>query len=167
MILGVDGIRLVRRRSGVALALEAILNSLAEIDQPFDDVRVYTPEPIEHGVRLPPFARNIALPTRLPPDLWQQITLPRAHGSHHVLLCPSYVVPVFARCPTLVIHHGSYEGYARASEVFSWWRRAKARVSYPLSARRASVVCTVSEHSRRDMARFYHLPASRIHVVPD
>lgn len=167
MILGVNGIRLVRERSGVARCLEAILNGLAEIDQPFDDVRVYTPQPIDAEVRLPPFARNIVVPSRLPPALWEQLVLPRAHGSRDVLLCPSYVVPVFATCPTLLIHHGSYEGYARARELFPWWTRLKYRISYPISAHRASLVCTVSEYSRRDMAKFYRLAADRIHVVYD
>ena len=167
MILGVNGIRLIRARSGVARAIEAILHSLAEIEQPFDDVRVYTPEPIDPDVRLPAFARNVVVPSRLPPGLWEQIVLPWVHGSRDVLLCPSYVVPVLARCPTLLIHHGSYEGYAGQADVFSWWTRAKYRVSYPLSARRATVVCTVSEYSRRDMARFYRMPRERIHVVPE
>jgi len=83
-----------------------------------------------------------------------------------VLFCPSYIVPVLARCPTLLIHHGSYEGYPAASQVFSWTTRVKYRISYPISAWRATIVSTVSEHSRRDMARFYHLSPERIHVVP-
>lgn len=168
MILGVNGIRLVRKRGGVARALESILNGLAEIDdQPFDDVRVYTPEPIDPAVRLPAIARNVVVPTRLGSAFWEQFVLPRAHGSRNVLLCPSYVLPVFATCPTVLIHHGSYEGYTRAAELFSWWSRVKYRISYPLSARRAMIVCTVSEYSRRDMAKFYGLAPERIHVVPE
>lgn len=167
MILGVNGIRLVRNPSGVARAIEAILNALPEIEQPFDDIRVYSPEPIDPAIRLPAIARNIVLPTRLPSSLWEQFVLPQAHGRQHVLLCPSYVSPVLARCPTLLVHHGSYEGYARAAEVFSWWSRVKYRISYRLSARAATVVTTVSEHSRRDMARFYRLPPERIHVIPE
>jgi glycosyltransferase involved in cell wall biosynthesis len=167
MILGVNGIRLVRKRSGVARAIEAILNCFAELDQPFREIRVYTPEPIDPAVRLPPIARNIVVRSTLSPALWEQLVLPRAHGSRDVLLCPSYVLPMLARCPTLLIHHGSYEGYARAAEVFSRWTRIKYRISYPLSAWRATAVCTVSEHSRQDMARFYRLAPERIHVVPE
>lgn len=168
MILGVNGIRLVRARSGVARAIEAILNALPEIGpQPFDDVRVYTPEPIDPAVALPPMARNVVARSILPPGLWEQLVLPRVHGPRDVLLCPSYVVPVMASCPTLLIHHGSYEGYGRAAEAFPWWTRAKYRLSYPTSARRATVVCTVSDYSRRDMARFYRLDPGRIHVVPE
>jgi glycosyltransferase involved in cell wall biosynthesis len=167
MILGVNGIRLVRTRSGVARVIEAILNAFAEIDQPFDDIRVYTPEPIDPAVRLPRIARNIVVPSRLSAALWEQLVLPRAHGARDVLLCPSYFLPLLARSPTLLIHHGSYEGYAAAREVFRWSTRVKYRIAYPLSAWRASAVSTVSEHSRRDMAKFYRLPAERIHVIPD
>ena len=164
MILGVNGIRLVGDRSGVARAIEAVLRCLAEMDQPFDDVRVYSPRPLPAEVRLPPIARSIVLQSTLPYALWEQVTLPRAHGDRGLLFCPSYVVPLFARCPTLLVHHGSYEGYRQA---FDWWTRNKARAIYTLSTWRATAVSTVSEHSKRDMARFYRIPPDRVHVVPE
>lgn len=167
MILGVNGIRLVANRSGVARAIEAILQCMAELRHPFTEIRVYTPRPLDEQVRLPANVTVVVRPSTLPPGAWEQITLPRAHGSRAPLFCPSYVVPLLARCPLLLAHHGSYEGYAERAEVFSWWARTKARVAYELSAHRANVVCTVSEYSRRDMARFYHMSADRIHVVPE
>jgi glycosyltransferase involved in cell wall biosynthesis len=167
MILGVNGIRLVRDRSGVARVIEAILNGLQDVEHPFTEVRVYTPAAIPAEVRLPSIARPVVVRSPLPPSLWEQLILPWVHPRRYPLLCPSYVLPVLTRSRTLLIHHGSYEGYADAAQVFSWWRRLKYRISYPLSARRATVVCTVSEYSRRDMARFYGLPPERIHVIPD
>jgi glycosyltransferase involved in cell wall biosynthesis len=167
MILGVNGIRLVRNRSGVARAIEAVLNRFATLPQPFDDIRVYTPEPLDADVKLPAIARNVVVRSGLPPSLWEQVSLPAAHGKRHVLFCPSYVIPLFAACPTMLVHHGSYEGYDRRHEVFGWWARTKARIAYDLSARRATVVSTVSEYSRRDMQRFYGVPAERIHVIPE
>lgn len=167
MILGVNGIRLVSNRSGVARAIEALLQCMSELPHPFTDIRVYTPRPLDAQVRLPANVTLVVRPSPLPPAAWEQITLPRAHGSRAPLFCPSYVVPLLARCPMLLAHHGSYEGYADRADVFSWWARTKARVAYELSAHRADVVCTVSEYSRRDMARFYHMSAERIHVVPE
>jgi glycosyltransferase involved in cell wall biosynthesis len=164
MILGVNGIRLVGKRSGVARCIEAILNYLAEMDQPFQEFRVYTPKPVESDVRLPACATNVVLPSALPPALWEQVTLLDAHGSRDVLLCPSYVMPFLARCPTFLIHHGSYEGYPQA---FGWWTRNRARLAYSMSARLADVVCTVSEYSKKDMIRYYGIAPERIHVVPD
>ncbi len=164
MILGVNGIRLVVERSGVARCIEAMLRFMGELEHPFSEIRVYTPTPLDKGIYLPPGASNVVLPSSLPYALWEQITLPRAHGRRGLLLCPSYVIPLLARCPTFLIHHGSYEGYPQA---FDWWTLNKARAIYTLSAWKATAVSTVSEFSRRDMMRFYRLPASRIEVVPD
>jgi glycosyltransferase involved in cell wall biosynthesis len=167
VILGVNGIRLVAPRSGVARAIEAILACLGELEHPFREVRVYTPSPLDPSIVLPPCAHNVVLPTRLPPGLWEQIILPRAHGNRDLLFCPSYVVPLLARCPTILVHHGSYEGYPEETEVFTRWTRIKTRISYPLSAHRATALSTVSASSRRDISRHYQIPAHRIHVIPE
>lgn len=164
MILGVNGIRLVGPRSGVGRCIEAILDAMGELDHPFSEIRVYTPSPLPSDMVLPPCAKSVVLPSSLPPALWEQFVLLKAHGNRDVLLCPSYVMPLLARCPTFLIQHGSYEGYPQA---FSWWIRNKARLAYTLSAHRASVVCTVSEYSKADMVRFYWLRPERIHVVPE
>ena len=164
MILGINGIRLVAQRSGVARCIEALLRNLDELDHPFTEIRVYTPIALDDRTYLPTGAINIVLPSSLPLALWEQITLPRAHGQRGLLLCPSYVIPLFARCPTFLIHHGSYEGYPQA---FDWWKLNKARAIYTLSARCATAVSTVSEYSRRDMVHFYWMSADRISMVPD
>lgn len=163
MILGVNGLRLVKGRSGVARVIEAILRSLGTQDHPFTEVRIYTPRAIEDADTYPTIVRNIVIGSRLPYGLWEQIALPAAHGGRGLLLCPSYTIPLVARCPTFVIHQGSYEGYPQA---FPWWQRTKARIINQLSARRATTVTTVSEYGKRDMIRFYGLRAERIHVVP-
>jgi glycosyltransferase involved in cell wall biosynthesis len=164
MILGINGIRLVVDRSGVARCIEAVLAQLDCLDHPFDEVRVYTPASLPADVALPSTVRSVVLRSRLPSALWEQVTLPRAHGRVGVLLCPSYVAPFFAACPTMVMHHGSYEGYPQA---FDWWTLNKARFAYTMSAWRSDVVTTVSEYSKRDMVHFYRMPAERIHVVPE
>src|SRR5579872_5438133 len=152
MILGVNGIRLVKNRSGVARCIEAVLWQMNELAHPFREIRVYTPEPIPPDVHLPSLAVNVVLRSSVAPGLWEQYALPKAHGSKHLLFCPSYVVPLLARCPTFLVHHGSYEGYPLA---FDWWTLNKARLIYTLSARRATSVSTVSEYSKKDMAHFY------------
>ncbi len=164
MILGVNGIRLVGQRSGVARAIEAILKCMAQMDHPFREIRVYSPKPIAKEVVLPSCATNVVLPTSLPNALWEQFTLLKAHGDRDLLFCPSYVIPLLARCPTFLVHHGSYEGYPQA---FSWWTLNKARLAYSLSAKRAHVTCTVSDYSKRDMVHFYGMHPDRIHVVPE
>jgi glycosyltransferase involved in cell wall biosynthesis len=164
MILGVNGARLLGLQSGVGRATVAILSSLDALDHGFDEIRVYTPRPLPASVALPPRARNVVLASSLPMGLWEQLVLPRADETPDVLLCPSYVAPVLPRCPVVLIHHGSYEGYP---EAFPWWPRTKARWLYAISAHRASRVCTVSEHSRRDIARYYGVEAGKVEVIPE
>ena len=164
MILGINGIRLVGRRSGVGRCIEALLACLGELSHPFDDVRVYTPEPLGDDVRLPACGRNVVLSSHLPRSMWEQFILLNAHGHKDLLLCPSYVIPLFAKCPTFLIHHGSYEGYP---EAFSWWTRHKTKTIYSLSARKATKVSTVSERSKRDMVRYYGMHPESIHVIPE
>ncbi len=104
------------------------------------------------------------LPSALSPGLWEQVTLRNAHPASAPLFCPSYVIPLATRAPTLLAHHGSYEGYPSA---FSWWALNKARAIYAASVHRATVVTTVSEFSRKDIEKFYHFDAQRIHIVPE
>ncbi len=167
MILGVNGIRLVGKRSGVGRAIEAVLRCLGEMDHPFAEIRVYSPSPVDDIAAFSDRIRNVVLPARLHPGLWEQLVLLRAHGSRDVLFCPSYVMPLLARCPTLLVHHGSYEGYKEAAQAYSLWTRVKARTMYDLSAHRASIVSTVSEYSRRDMSRYYRLDPNAIQVIPE
>lgn len=164
MILGVNGIRLAANRSGVARCIEAMLNCLPHLKHPFTRVRLYLPSALPEEVKLPPLVEPVVVKAALPPMLWEQITLLAAHGSRDLLLCPSYVMPLMARCPTMLIHHGSYEGYPQA---FDWWTLKKAQLAYSWSAKRASVVSTVSEYSKRDMVHFYGMAPERIHVVPE
>src|SRR6202045_2654555 len=103
MILGVNGIRLVGKRSGVGRCIEAVLRCMGGMDHPFSEFRVYTPAPMHEEVRLPPCAKNIVLPSSLPLSMWEQFTLLRAHGDKDLLFCPSYVLPFRARCPTFLI----------------------------------------------------------------
>jgi glycosyltransferase involved in cell wall biosynthesis len=164
MILGINGIRLVVKRSGVARCIEALLRCLNELEHPFNEIRVYTPVPLEQDVYLPPNAANIVLPSFLPYSGWEQFILPKEHGNRNLLLCPSYIIPLGAQCPTFLIHHGSYEGCPQA---FDWWTRNKARAIYALSAKRATAVSTVSEYSKRDMIKFYGIKTEKINVVPE
>lgn len=164
MILGIDGHRLLGQRNGVGRVLEALLRHLARQTHPFEEIRLYSPLSLPADLDLPMPIRQVVFGESLPRSLWQQVALAWAHGQASPLVCPSYVVPLAARCPTLLIHHGSYEGLPGA---FSWWRQARARLLHSWSARCATLVVTVSEHSRRDILRFYGVPEEKVVVIPN
>lgn len=164
MILGVNGIRLLGHKSGVGRCIEALLHWFGKLNHPFDEICVYTPEPLDETIYLPSGIVNVVLPSRLPLAAWEQITMLKAHGKKNLLFCPSYVIPLAARCPTFLIHHGSYEGFPQA---FDWWTLNKARAIYSLSAKRATGLSTVSEFSKLDMVKFYGINPDKINVVPE
>lgn len=163
-ILGVNAIRLVENVGGVGRVIEAILNGMDRVSHPFDEIKVYSPAPISSEVSLPASITQVVVPSWLPPAAWEQFSLPAAHGSHDLLLCPSYVAPIFARCPMLLIHHGSYEG---VPIQYSFWRMMKARIAYQASAHRAPLIATVSEHSKKKIEQFYGVSNSKVVVVPN
>jgi hypothetical protein len=45
--------------AGPSSCIEAFLECLEELAHPFREVRVYTPEPLDNDVYLPPFAINV------------------------------------------------------------------------------------------------------------
>lgn len=163
MELGINGIRLVRNRSGVGRYTEYLLRCWEKIDHPFQRIKVYSPEAID--LDLPEKMENVVVPkTRgLPNAYWEQVQLPRAHGSRSLLFCPSYVCPLFTDCRIVLIHHGSYERYPLD---FTWWQRKKSKALYKASAKKADRIITVSESSKRDIIEFYGIGPEKITVIP-
>ncbi|MCC6546267.1 glycosyltransferase family 4 protein [Candidatus Sumerlaeota bacterium] len=162
MNLGVNGIRLVTPKSGVGRYLENVLRCWNDKPGALEKIRVYTPTPVRD--QLPPICENITVPPRGGFGAWEQFQLPKMHGTSDVLFCPSYVAPVRAKAPIALVHHGSYEAYPHE---FSWWTRWKSFQSFRISARRADLLITVSENSRRDIATFYKIPSDKVHVIPE
>ncbi len=156
--------RLLGLRSGVGRAIEAILRELDNIDHPFSEIRVYSPEPISEAVYMPRKCFNVVLRSPLPKGLWEQFILPIAHGRKGPLFCPSYVAPVISAAPVVLTHHGSYEAYP---EAFPWFARTKSKIILKLSARSADFISTVSAQSRKDIETYYGIPQSDVRVIPE
>ncbi|HMX62165.1 MAG TPA: glycosyltransferase family 1 protein [Candidatus Sumerlaeota bacterium] len=162
MNIGVNGIRLVTPKSGVGRYIENVLRCWNDKPGLLEKVHVHTPLPMKET--LPAICENIVTPARGGFGAWEQFQLPKAHGERDVLFCPSYIAPVRAKAPVVLVHHGSYEAYP---EEFSWWTRWKSLQSFRMSARRADVLITVSENSRRDIAKYYKVSADKVHMIPE
>jgi glycosyltransferase involved in cell wall biosynthesis len=94
--------------------------------------------------------------------LWEQAVLPvRARGAR-MLLCPANLAPLAFPRTAVVIHD------AAALREPSWYSSAYAaaqRALLPRIARRAALVITVSEFSRRELAELLGLDPARVAVV--
>lgn len=168
MVLGVNGIHLVGKPSGAGRALEAVLKAIGDLDHPFEEIRVYTPQPLDGSINIPAFIKNVVLPSKLSPDLWQQFVLPKASDEWDILFCPGDVVPLKVSTPTLFVHRGSYEGYYQEPEGFrDFLASLRARGLHRLSLGHASRIVALSDHSKWELVRFHKLDPDIVEVVPD
>lgn len=164
MRLGVNGLRLTGRRAGVGRYIEYLIRAWSAGADPFDDVVVYVPRPLEDPITVGGPVRFQVVRPQAPPALWEHVVLPMAKPRDDLFFCPGYVVPVLSReRPRVVTHLGSYEAIP---EAFPLLHRLRARLVYQTSCSRADRVITVSESSRRDIERFYGLAPEKISVVP-
>lgn len=94
---------------------------------------------------------------------WQLPALVRAHRLD--LLHTQYRVPLFCaeRC-VCTIHDALFEDLP---EFFPWLFRLQAAITFRWAARTARHVCTVSEFSRRAIAKHYGKPEGEISVTPN
>ncbi|MCW3046458.1 MAG: glycosyltransferase family 4 protein [Solirubrobacterales bacterium] len=94
--------------------------------------------------------------------VWEQAVLPvRARGAR-LLLCPANLAPLAFPRTAVVIHD------AAALREPGWYSRAYAaaqRALLPRIARRAALVITVSEFSRRELTELLGLDPARVAVV--
>jgi len=99
--------------------------------------------------------------------LWQQLTLPRQlrRRKPDVFFSPAYSLPPRLPCPSLVtVHDISFETHPH------WFPRRQGmrrRLTCRQSCRRADLVLTVSEFSRRQIVRCYDLPPEKVVAVPN
>ena len=81
------------------------------------------------------------------------------------VLHTQYYLPLFSPCKTVVtIHDLSFE---HINNVFTKKEYIKDKLLVPHAARRADVVVTVSNFSKQDISNTYHVPESKIEVIPN
>ena len=161
MELGLNGIRLVGKRSGVGRYIEYLIKCWEFIEHPFDKIKVYTPRSVD--IKMSSGIDNVVIPTHMPNFYWEQILMPKAHGRNSLLFCPSYVLPFLAQGKIVLTHLGSYERYP---DDFTLWQKRKSKAIYKASARKADLIITVSESSKRDIIEFYGVDPDKITVIP-
>jgi glycosyltransferase involved in cell wall biosynthesis len=97
---------------------------------------------------------------------WEQIALARAvrRAAPDVYFAPGYTAPLLAGCPVAVAMHdvsfAAHPEWFRAREGF------RRRTLAGLSARRARVVITISQFSKREIETHLGVEPARIRVVP-
>lgn len=163
---------------GFKTYVKNLIAGLSTIDGPIE-FRLYVDRPLE-GPRLDDRFAIEMVPTPAIPMVgaaWrEQVALPAHvlfHGVDAVHL-PSGTGSVWTRVPTVVTIHDAIEqmpvAITGAATTASGTRRHLIRIynslSQRISARRAAIVITDSESSRRDILRYLGIPDWKIRVVP-
>jgi glycosyltransferase involved in cell wall biosynthesis len=97
---------------------------------------------------------------------WEQWTLARGLASSRpdVLFAPGYSAPLTAPCPTVVAIHDV--SFAARPDWFGAREGARRRTITRWSARRARLILTISEFSKREIVARLGVPEGRIRVTP-
>ena len=169
LAIGIDARQLELERTGVARYLINLLREFGALAPEHRYLLYFSRGGVkEPWLRAPPFEPRRLGPRRQQQTVWEHLRLPRAlrRDRVNVLLAPYYMAPIFCPVPFAVVLHDI--AFATRPEVF---RRSplfyKLRLASALSARRAAAVLTVSEFSRREIARRYRVGAGRLHVIPE
>lgn len=96
--------------------------------------------------------------------VWEQFTLPRElkRLGAHVFHAPANVMPRSVPCASVVTIHDL--AFIRYPEFFRPTRRYYQRILTRRSARDATLIVTVSEHTKRDLVECFHISPDKIRV---
>jgi glycosyltransferase involved in cell wall biosynthesis len=163
--VAIDGRELTGRPTGVGRYLTEVMRAWLRAG---GDERFSVVIPAEPAQQLPDPAGRITW-IREPGaagTLWEQVRLRRAvtRLSPDVLFAVGYTSPLLLRCPTVLVVHDV--SFAAHPEWFAGREGVRRRWLTRVCARRAAVVVTVSEFSKREIVRWLHTPADRIVLAP-
>lgn len=160
--IGIDARELLGARTGVGRYLGELLDRwTARPDAARRQLLLYTPEPLEvtwRGTQTSVLGGGRG--TR-----WEQTTLSAAvrRDAPDVFFAPAYTAPVSIGSPFAVTVHDL--SFSRHPEWFRFTERKRRHVLTRSAARRAGVVITVSDFSRREIQELYGIPEERIRVI--
>ncbi len=168
--IGIDASRAVlSMRTGTEHYSASLLGALAELPEAsrrkvvlYANLKDEDEARERLGVDLPKAWRVRAIPF---PRLWTHLRLSAEMLAHapDTLFVPSHVVPLWHPRRTVVtIHDLGYLAYPQAHTRLS---RLYLHISTWFSARSARRVIAISEATKRDLIKHYHIPASKIAVV--
>jgi len=165
MRIGIDGRALTGRYTGDRTywlnLMRAHLAAADQNDEAAHEYIIYSRLPVPDG--LLPCSKNLTLRTVPATNdrVWTLLTFPRALKEDRVELAHTqYTTPVRPPCPVITtVHDISFRLYP---EWFPRKHRVLLNLSVPGAMRRANLVITVSESSRRDILRVYHLYPDKV-----
>lgn len=158
------------RRAGVSHYIEQVLLHLAQIDRA-NHYTVYTTRGLDQAALGLP-ANFVVKPSRLP-TINPRVRIPWEQGIAPLLLrgtadlyhgCLN-VAPLLSPVPTVITIHDL--AFIRFPQTFRAYNRIYLDLATRLSARRASRILAVSEHTKREVVGLLGIPPERVIVTPN
>ncbi len=176
MHVAVDARELTGRPTGVGTYLRQLLGHWQQMpDACAQRWTLYVPESLARAAEgrgealsarhLPADARCRTVPGR-GGTLWEQGALAAAirHDRPDILFAPGYTAPLTVAVPVVLTVHDV--SFAAHPEWFSAREGFRRRLLTRWSARRARIVLTVSDFSRREIISRFDVPAARVRAIP-
>lgn len=164
MIIGIDGSRaFLKQRTGIEeYSYQVIKNLRQELGGHKVFLYVRKNQAVDFGLPENWIVKKIGWPR-----LWTQVGLAFEMFFHPVdaLFVPAHTVPWIHPEKTVVTIHGLE--YEMMPKAYSMWGRFYMRASIRNSCRWASEIVSVSENTKRDLMRLYHVPEEKIRVVQE
>jgi glycosyltransferase involved in cell wall biosynthesis len=161
--IGIDARKL--HDFGIGTYIRNLLRELARLDRETEYVLLCQARDTDIAARLGENFRAVVDPSP-PYSIREQVTVPWAlrRAGVRVFHAPHYVLPPLARCRSVVtIHdciHLMFPEYLPNRLALGY-----ARASLWLASRTSDRILTVSEASKRDILRFFDVPADKITVI--
>lgn len=158
------------RRAGVSHYIEQVLLHLAQIDRA-NHYTVYTTRGLDQAALGLP-ANFVVKPSRLP-TINPRVRIPWEQGIAPLILrgtadlyhgCLN-VAPLLSPVPTVITIHDL--AFIRFPQTFRAYNRIYLDLATRLSARRASRILAVSEHTKREVVGLLGIPPERVIVTPN
>jgi glycosyltransferase involved in cell wall biosynthesis len=170
MRVAVNALFLHYPHSGIGQYLIQLTNELAR-QYPDDEYRLLVSE---HAAEAPQFPSNVTIEPiikrspggqRVAKFLWEQRGFPRAgqQKGADIFHVPYFATPLSQPVPTVVTIHDVIPLRLPVYKTSRLLQAYNALISY--ASRRATLILTVSQYSRRDIEAALGIPAERIRVV--
>jgi glycosyltransferase involved in cell wall biosynthesis len=157
----INGRFLTRPSSGVQRFAREILRASEQTNR-LEGARMLTPDIPDY--RMKEFAGfAVERVGHFDGHLWEQIDLPRfAKDDFLINLCST--APLFRRNQLAVLHDAAFAAFP---ENFTLAFRSWYRLMSGCASHRAKVFATVSRFSAKEISRLFHVPYSKIQIIPE
>jgi glycosyltransferase involved in cell wall biosynthesis len=160
--IGIDITVLNINQAGSASYTRNLIHELKEII-PKDELSIFT---VKHRRDMSQPKSFLSRINTIYRDLiWTHFVLPQKalRAKVDVLHVPANVIPLFSKCPTVLTILDTT--ILQTPKYFTFWHKNYSRVCLPLSAKKATVILTISENSKRDIIKQFNIAPEKIIVT--